>query len=433
MPFQRARLTAALGLLFISARAGTVGPAAAPAPCDAASFGARGDNATDDTAALTAALASPACSSLVLRAPGLFLSRALDLSAASARALVIEAGAALVVWRNRTSWGGPARGMIWQSRADVRIDDFAISGGGAIYGGGRNWWPPASEPDKHLHFRPHTLFLSNVRNFSMTDVSIIDSPACNIEVNGDDLFFARVAIAAAADECKQFAVAPNTGGFRLSGARIVVRDSTVHNGDDCVPINPRPVDPANATSAWGVTEDVLVTNVSCACGTNGPVVFSPGGTVRNVTFEKMTVRDTFQGAGVKVATNSGAGSRPLGGVVENVTFSDIFIRDPLNAALYTDVFHQDVAVCALPSPLPANASDDWLLVANITLRDIVATVPDGQSAGCFVCAPGARKCAGWAFENVSVARHDGAPAAGYDCIYFRNASASSSSPAPCGV
>lgn len=411
----------------------SIGATPPAAPCDASAFGARGDNATDDTAALAAALASTACSSLVLRAPGLYLSHALDLSAASARALVIERGAALVVWRNRSSWDSPGKGMLWQSRPDVRIDNFSISGGGVIFGGGRNWWPPANEPDKHLQFRPHTLFLDNVSNFSMTDVSIIDSPACNIQVNGDDLFFARVTIAAAADECKQFAVAPNTGGFRLSGARIVVRDSTVHNGDDCVPINPRPVDPANASSAWGVTEDVLVTNVTCACGTNGPVVFSPGGTVRNVTFEHMLVRDTFQGAGVKVATNSGAGSRPIGGVVANITYSDIEIRDPINAALYTDVFHQDVSVCALPSPLPANATDDWLLVANVTMRNIVATVPDGQAAGCFVCAPGARKCAGWSFDNVTVARHDGAPAAGYECIYFRNATATGSTPAPCGV
>ena len=132
--------------------------------------------------------------------------------------------------------------------------------------------------------------------------------------------------------------------------------------------------------------------------------------------------------------NSGAGSRPLGGVVANITFSDIVIRDPLNAAIYADVFHQDVLACALPSPLPANASDDWLLVANVSLRDVVATVPDGVRAGCFVCAPGARKCAGWSFDNVTVARHDGAPAAPYECYYFRGATAAGANvPTPCGV
>ena len=401
--------------------------------CDVTTFGARGDNATDDHDAIARALASPTCASVVLPSPGLFLSRPLDLSAAAAHSLVIEPGAALVIWRNRSSWNSPAMGMLWQSQPKLTITGFSITGGGAILGGGRNWWPPRNEPNKHLHFRPHTLFLSAVSQFSMTDVSIIDSPACNIQVNGDDLSFARVFISAAADECAQFAVAPNTGGFRLSGSRITVRDSTVHSGDDCVPINPRPMNPANATSEWGVTEDVLVSNVTCSCGTNGPVVFSPGGTVRNVVFEHMRVRYTFQGAGVKIATNKGAGSQPIGGLVTNVTFTDVEIIGPLNAALYTDVYHQDVSTCALPSPLPPGA-DDWLSVTNVTMKNIVARVPDGQGAGCFVCAPGDRKCAGWAFENVSVVRaSDAQPAAPYKCFFFRNATVAESSPRPCGA
>ena len=289
-----------------------------------------------------------------------------------------------------------------------------------------------NESNKHLYFRARAICLGNVRNFSVIDITITDSPACNIDVNGEDMLFARVTIAAAVDQCAQFAVAPNTGGFRLSGARIVVADSTVHNGDDCVPINPAPLDPANVSRGWGITEDVHVSNVSCACGTNGAIVFSPGGTVRNVSFEHMTVRDTFQGIGVKIATNHGPGSSPIGGVVTDVIFSDITIKNPINAAIYTNVYHQDVVTCALPAIMPPDTTE-WLTVQNITVRDIVATVPNGQAAGCFVCAPDARKCSGWAFENVSVSRHDGSPASPYHCIYFRNATARGSVPEPCGV
>ena len=402
--------------------------------CDvtAPPFSARGDNSSDDTASLAAALASPSCTSVVLRAGFLFLSRALDLSSASsARSLVIEAGAGLVLWRERRTWGNGSA-LLFQSDPRTVIAGFSITGGGSIFGGGRNWWPPANQTDKHTAFRPHTILLGNVASFSMTDVDIIDSPGCNIEVNGDDLFFSRIGISAAADQCAQFEVAPNTGGFRLSGARIVVRDATVHNGDDCVPINPRPLDPANATSGWGLTEDVFVHNVSCACGTNGPIIFSPGGTVRNVTFDTMTVTNTYQGLGVKVATNHGPGSVPLGGVVANVTFRNIVITDPLNAAIYTDVFHQDVPTCSLPSPMPPDTSD-WLTVQNVSLVNVTATVPSGQMAGCFVCAPGDRKCTGWAFDNVRVSTHAGLPAAPYHCIYYRNATAVASSPPPCGV
>lgn len=168
----------------------------------------------------------------------------------------------------------------------------------------------------------------------MSDLTVVDSPGCNFQVNGADLVFERVIISAAADVCAQFSVAPNTGGFRLSGRRILVRDSTVHNGDDCIPINPAPADPANASLGWGLTEDVFISNVSCACGTNGPVIFSPGGTVQNVTFERITVNSTYQGAGVKIASNRPPGNRPIGGLVTNVTFRDIVITNPINAALY---------------------------------------------------------------------------------------------------
>ena len=400
--------------------------------CNPLNFGAKGDNISDDTLALQSALNSPSCSIVQLSAPGLFLTRSLDLSNTSARGIVIDPNAALVVWRDRATWGN-RNAFIFQSDASTSIDNFSISGGGSIIGGGFNWWPPTNESNKHLYFRPHAVFLTNVMNFSMTDMSIIDSPSCNIEVNGHHLYFARLTLAAAISECAQFSVAPNTGGFRLSGNDILVINSTVHNGDDCVPINPAPLNPNNATEGWGITENVVVSNVSCACGTNGPIIFSPGGTVRNVTFE-MSVRDTFQGLGVKIATNSGPGSQPFGGLVTNITFRNITIRDPLNAAIYTDVFHQDVATCALPTPLPPDTSD-WLSVQNISLQHIHATVFNQQAAGCFVCAPGDRKCSGWNFTNVTVVRQDGiTPAVPYKCIYFRNATADDlSTPHPCGV
>ena len=394
------------------------------ASCDVtqAPFFARGDNATDDTAALQAALSADHCGTVVLSSPGLFLSTALDLSRAAASTLLIAAGAGLVLSPNRSGWA-PGTALLWQS-VNATLAGFTLGGGGAIYGGGRAWWPPRNQSNKHTHFRPHTLLLPNVSRLTVANLALWDSPGCTIQANGEDLVFENISISAAADECAQFEVAPNTGGFRLSGRRISVRHATVHNGDDCVPINPAPD---------GLTEDVWVQNVSCACGTNGAVVFNPGGgTVRNVTFVDMAVAHTYEGIGVKVATNSGPGSTPVQAVVEGVTFRNIAIQAPLNAAIYTDVFHQDVPTCGLPARMPPNTTG-WLTVRNITVRDVVATVPDGQGAGCFVCAPGDAKCTGWAFHNVTVRRQDGQPAGPYTCIYFRNATTEASSPPLCGT
>jgi len=412
-----------LTLVFLSS---FLSPASAQPVCDVTSppFLAAGDNRTGDTAALQSALSEPLCATVLLRAPGLFLSRSLNLVNSSNKALVIEPSAQLVAWRNRSTWG-PHNALLYQSSNATALENFTITGGGGIFGGGRNWWPPASQPDKHTWFRPHSLLLPLVRNFSMSAISIIDSPGCNIEVNGDAQRFRGINIVAAGDACAQFSVAPNTGGFRVSGSDIVIADSNVHNGDDCIPVNPSPA---------GLTENVLVRNVNCSCGTNGPVIFNPGGLVRNVVFDRITVRNTYQGAGVKIATNRGPGSTPLGGRVENIVFSNIQITDPVNFAIYTDVWHEDVpgGVCAAPSPLPPGA-DNWLTVQNVSMVNITARVPDGQGAGCFVCAPNDGICRWWRFNNVSVLRHDGAPAEAYACVYFRNASAEGSSPIPCGV
>lgn len=389
-------------------------------------FSAAGNNASDDTAALQAALSSPACATVLLPSPGLFLSRALDLVNASNKQLLIQPGAALVTWRERSTWGS-RNALLYMSSNATPLSNFEVAGGGGFSGGGRNWWPPASQPNKHAYFRPHTMLLPLVQNFSMHDVYITDSPSCNIEVNGEDLHFARVGIVAAGDVCAQFSVAPNTGGFRLSGSRILVEDSTVHSGDDCIPINPSP---------QGLTEDVLVRNVSCACGTNGPVIFSPGGTVRGVVFDNIRVRGTFQGAGIKVATNSGPGSVPIGGLVENVTFSNIAIDSPSYFALYTSVFHEDLpgGVCKAPQPLPPGSGSGWLTARDIRFVNISATVPSGQGAGCFVCAPTTGICTGYHFSNVSVTQsRTGGPAAPYGCVYFRNATEVASVPVPCGT
>lgn len=89
----------------------------------------------------------------------------------------------------------------------------------------------------------------------------------------------------------------------------------------------------------------------------------------------------------------------------------------LSIGLQVDVWHEDASSCSLPSPLPSNVSD-WLMVANVSMLNVMATVQGSTLAGCFNCAPGDRKCTGWAFTNVTVKNQNGSPAAPYTSAFI---------------
>jgi hypothetical protein len=198
-----------------------------------------------------------------------------------------------------------------------------------------------------------------------------------------------------------------------------VRDSSVHNGDDCVPVTFGPD---------GTTSDVHVSNVSCACGTNGGVLYNTVGRISNVLFSNMRVTNTNQGAGAKIGRPN---ETAVGGLTTNVTWQDIVIDSPRYAALYSNIFNEDAEVgeCR-PSGTPPPAG--WLTFTDFTFRNVTATVADGQAAGCFACSSAA-PCARFAFDGVAVTQQgSGKPAAPYVCFNVANFSGGGgTAPGPC--
>lgn len=161
------------------------------------------------------------------------------------------------------------------------------------------------------------------------------------------------------------------------------------------------------TGNLGFTRGVFARNISCACGTNGGVIYNQGGTVSNVTFSGFTVRNTNQGAGVKL---SEPGRDATGGLVENVAWVDYSIEGPRYAALYINVFSEDAQP---PCKLPAKPGlNNWLTVRGAVFRNVSASAP-GAAAGCFRCTPGspcsmqldgvrvAGESSGWACLNAA--------------------------------
>jgi hypothetical protein len=233
----------------------------------------------------------------------------------------------------------------------------------------------------------------------------------------------NVTVRAGSDECLGYSTAPNTDGFNIGGQRIWVHDSSVRNGDDCVPTNIG----FNGTDST----DILVERVDCSCGTNGGVpIMANGATIRNVVYRDMVVRRTNQGAGAKISE----AYENVTGTFENITWRNITILEPRNAAIYTNVFQEDAAPPQCTVPSNASARVHWLSAFNLTFSSIRATINStGGSvhAGCFVCGP-TRPCTGFLFEDVVVTDVAEAPVHPLYVCANMEFSAAGSSPPPCG-
>ena len=206
-------------------------------PCDVTKYGAVGDNKTEDTRALQLVLDNTSCSPVVLPAPGAFLSRALNLSLMSGRTLLIEAGAELVVWRDPKTYSTTAANNMFLSAnsgdgtwTGPLVTGLTITGGGTVVGGGEAWWPFGKSIT-----RPRILWMPLVDGLIVSNLTFIDSPAWNMGLRGNNILVEHMQIIAGGSSCGGYNFAPNTDGFNIGGVNITIRDSSVHNGDDCIP------------------------------------------------------------------------------------------------------------------------------------------------------------------------------------------------------
>ena len=256
-----------------------------PPPCDVRYHGAKGDNATEDTAALASALAAcQASGGAVVVPPGTYLIRPVRLP--SSAHLKLQPGATLVAWPDRYSWpnstGKPCdfahegsscclknlpccvpqkESLLWATNAT----NVTISGGGVIDGNAPNndWHrgpSNASADGKHAaagygnywHMcRPRMVELRWVTNPTIENVTIMNSIMFNVHTaHVENLRIANVTV---------HSLGPNTDGFNVAGTNMHISDSSVCNNDDCVPVN-------------APTRGLLVERVNCICSWGGGFV-----------------------------------------------------------------------------------------------------------------------------------------------------------------
>lgn len=253
--------------LLLALLALALGPASGAAPsgvCDVTQppYSARCDNATDAAPAIQRALNDATCAAVLIAAPLPCVSRALNLSAMSGRALLIAPGSELAAWRDPRTYSLTAHNNMLLSATDgdgawtgPHVRGFTLAGGGRVVGGGRAWWPLGETV-----VRPRTLWLPNCSDVTVANITIVDSPAWNLGFRGDNVSVSGVRVESGLESCGGYGSAPNTDGVNYGGHGLRVSSLWVHNGDDCIPIT---------TGNDGTTSDVLVQGAHCECGVRG--------------------------------------------------------------------------------------------------------------------------------------------------------------------
>jgi galacturan 1,4-alpha-galacturonidase len=227
-------------------------------------------------------------------------------------------------------------------------NDVNIYGGGTIDGNGQVWYDLYAANIYTL--RPVLIGIDGLHNSILSDLVLRYSPEYyHFVANATNVIFDNINIAGHSTSIN---VAKNTDGwdtYRSSG--LVIQNSVINNGDDCVSFKP------NST-------DILVQNLWCN-GSHGISVGSLGqykgeyDIVQNVYVFNVSMHNTTDGGRIKVWPNTpsavsgdlqgGGGS----GMVKNITY-DTMLIDNVDYAIEVDQCYgqSNLTLCLeFPSPL----------------------------------------------------------------------------------
>ena len=326
---------------------------------DVRSFGAKCDSATDDTAALQAAI--DACAPRrrrVVVGGGRCLSQPLTLRTHSE--LLVAKGATLKAGRKWVD----GRPFVYAANAT----GISIVGNGTIDGSGAQWWLPHGQPG-----RPHLIRFDSVSDVLLENLTLLNPANHFTNLHGDHYRIYGVTMRSPPSH-----IAPNTDGVNTKCSDVHVRGCDISNGDDSVVMK-------------APSRDVLVEDTVVRQG-NGFVVGTADDTFEhvfsNITFRRSVAENTTFGCHVKFKDSQS-------GIVDGVRFEDIEVRDPTHYAIGINANGQS-STAGLRAGLGLGSN---VSIANVSFVRISGRAPE---AGRFTCNAGALQCRGIRLDHVHI-------------------------------
>ncbi|MBP8302613.1 MAG: hypothetical protein KBE04_00640 [Phycisphaerae bacterium] len=343
---------------------------------DVREYGARGDGATVDTAALQRAIdaCAKAGGGVVRMPPGTYLSRPITL--AGKVTLQIDEGATLQATdRHADFMKTPGDWLSAQSGGDFipfisakDCTDLTLTGKGTIDGNGQAWWGPAEEARRKTSGftlpRPNLIVLTRCKNLRITGLTIQNSPKFHlVPTDCEDVVIEGVTFKAPAGS-------PNTDAIDPSVSRRVrITRCVLDVGDDNVAIKSG----KRMDGRPFACEDITVADCVFLHGHGMSIGSETVGGVRNVTVERCTFQDTENGIRIK-------SPRGKGGTIEGLRCTDITMTN-VDSALTITCYYPKIPAKDTAQPMTAETP----VLKDISIRNLTATCP--QEAGVIVGLP----------------------------------------------
>ncbi|KAF9460727.1 glycoside hydrolase family 28 protein [Collybia nuda] len=267
-------------------------------------------------------------------------------------------------------WTGNAFFFPFQSQVTFWIfggKNLTLNGGGTLDGAGQLWYDTFAT-NSTLR-RPIILTLFQATDVTVENIRMTNGPEWHNFVNeGTNINFNNITISAVSTSSHG---AANTDGWNVYRSdNVVIQNSVITNGDDCVAFKP------NATN-------VLVSNLNCT-GSHGISVGSLGqfpgmfDIVQNVTARNIRMSNAQNGARIKAWAGPNVGS----GIVKNVTFIN-FIESKVDHPIVIDqCYMTDATTCA---QFPSNTFIQDIFFNTISgtgTSSVVATLSCSPDARC---------------------------------------------------
>lgn len=358
------------GLLAVFRSLAEVNPALPQIPekfFDVKNFGAVGDGVATNTIAIQSAIdaASAAGGGVVQIPPGIYLCGPIKL--ASKINLHLEAGALL----RMLPLGKYPGGLVSPENfiTGDKLQDVAITGGGAIDGQGAAWWPYAKS-DKEAK-RPKMITPSSCERLLIEGITLSNSPMFHIALGGkcQDVTIRRVTVRAPASD-DPVLPSHNTDACNVKGRNILITGCDISTGDD------------NFTCG-GNTSDVLITNCTYGFGHGVSIGSYTSGGVSNITVVDCSFTGTEQGIRIKT-------DRDRGGFVHAMKYQNLRMTNvELPILIYASYMAKErqfrdltklTPAIAATYP-PASIGEKTPIYRDFVFSNITATVQKGKRAG----------------------------------------------------